>query len=200
MRFHSLKWTKPALEADFRAKMAGNARQYWCFRLVFLILMAVAVNLFSSQTNAEPSGAAPVVSGVALPPTTPEMEARLKKLETELRCLVCQNQTLAESPSGLAGDLRREVRILAVSGKTDDEIKTFLQVRYGDFVLYKPPLTMQTVLLWFGPFVLLFGGSALLWWFARSRRPIAGVAGAADPLKPGLSAEDAKRAKDLLGD
>ena len=96
-------------------------------------------------------------------PSTSSLDARLKSLELELRCLVCQNQTLAESDAPLAVDLRREVRELAVAGKTDDEIRAFLTARYGDFVLYKPPVQRNTWLLWFGPFLLL-GGGALLWW------------------------------------
>ncbi len=97
------------------------------------------------------------------PPMSPEMEIRLKKLETELRCLVCQNQTLAESPAGLAGDLRREIRMLADQQKSNQEIKEHLRARYGDFVLYSPPVDGKTYLLWFGPFALLLGGGILLW-------------------------------------
>src|SRR4029450_10587227 len=93
----------------------------------------------------------------------PDLDARLKKLEDELRCLVCQNQSLADSSAPLAEDLRREVRALAVSGKSDEEIKQFLVARYGDFVLYNPPVKSTTWLLWFGPFVLLTGG-AVVWW------------------------------------
>ena len=194
LRVPSIKRLVSAPVGRFESKVAGDARQHWCFNVIFMTLFTAMICIWSIHLSAEPSGPAPVVSGVAFAPTTPEMEARLKKLETELRCLVCQNQTLAESPSGLAGDLRREVRILAVSGKTDEEIKTFLQVRYGDFVLYKPPVTMKTYLLWFGPFVLLFGGGMALWWFARSRRA------KLESVAPSLSADDAKRAKDLLGD
>jgi cytochrome c-type biogenesis protein CcmH len=97
------------------------------------------------------------------------LDARLKKLETELRCLVCQNQTLADSNADLAGDLRREVRELALDGKNDSEIRDYLVARYGDFVLYDPPLKRTTWLLWFGPFALLAGGG-LLWWQVLSRR------------------------------
>jgi cytochrome c-type biogenesis protein CcmH len=111
----------------------------------------------------------------AIPPATPEIEARLKKLETELRCLVCQNQTLAESPAGLAGDLRREIRLLADSGKSNEEIKEFLRVRYGDFVLYNPPMSGKTYLLWFGPFALLAGGALIAFLMARQRRLKLGV-------------------------
>jgi cytochrome c-type biogenesis protein CcmH len=106
------------------------------------------------------------------PLPSPELALRLKKLESELRCLVCQNQTLAESPAGLAGDLRREVRLLIDDGKSDAEIKTYLRARYGDFVLYKPPVDPKTYVLWFGPFVLLGGGALLVWWIARRRRLI----------------------------
>src|ERR1700747_2502545 len=91
-------------------------------------------------------------------PAQTELDARLKHLETELRCLVCQNQTLADSNAPLAEDLRREVRELAKSGKSDTEIKQYLIARYGDFVLYRPPLQWNTWLLWLGPFLLLAGG------------------------------------------
>ena len=101
------------------------------------------------------------------------LDARLKSLETQLRCLVCQNQTLAESNAPLAEDLRKEVRELAVSGKSDDDIRAYLVARYGDFVLYRPPVKATTWLLWFGPFVLLAGG-ALAWWTIVRRRASGG--------------------------
>jgi len=97
------------------------------------------------------------------------LDVRLKKLETELRCLVCQNQTLADSDADLAGDLRREVRGLAVAGKSDDQIRDYLVARYGYFVLYDPPLKRTTTLLWIGPFAMLALG-ALLWWLLLRRR------------------------------
>jgi len=96
-------------------------------------------------------------------------DTRLKKLEEELRCLVCQNQSLADSSAPLAEDLRREVRQLAVAGKSDDEIKQYLVARYGDFVLYRPPVKSTTWLLWFGPFVLLAAGGVVWWLIARRR-------------------------------
>lgn len=96
------------------------------------------------------------------------LDARLKNLETQLRCLVCQNQTLAESNAPLAEDLRKEVRELAQSGKSDDEIRAYLVARYGDFVLYNPPVKPTTYLLWFGPFLLLAGGAMV--WLAVLRR------------------------------
>jgi cytochrome c-type biogenesis protein CcmH len=102
-------------------------------------------------------------------PADAGFDVRLKKLESELRCLVCQNQTLADSNASLAEDLRREVRELASSGKDDDEIRAYLVARYGDFVLYDPPLKRTTWLLWGGPFALLAGGAAL-WWIILRRR------------------------------
>lgn len=99
----------------------------------------------------------------------PALDIRLKKLEEELRCLVCQNQTLADSNAPLAEDLRREVRGLAVAGKSDDEIKQYLVARYSDFVLYRPPVKRTTWLLWFGPFALLLAGG-VIWWLILRRR------------------------------
>lgn len=95
-------------------------------------------------------------------PPNPAFEQRMLKLSEELRCLVCQNQSLADSGSGLADDLRREIRSMMAQGKTDKEIVDFLVQRYGDFVRYRPPVKATTVLLWFGPFALLaVGGIAL---------------------------------------
>jgi cytochrome c-type biogenesis protein CcmH len=127
---------------------------------------------------------------------SPELAARLKKLESELRCLVCQNQTLAESPAGLASDLRREVRILIDEGKSDAEIKAFLRARYGDFVLYKPPVDRKTYALWFGPFLLLAAGAFTWIWVARRRRLVV-----AEPTKLTVSdnsADSLARARELL--
>lgn len=92
----------------------------------------------------------------------PAVEERLKHLAVELRCLVCQNQTLADSNAPLAEDLRREVREMIVKNMNDKEIIDFLVSRYGDFVLYRPPLKSTTTLLWVGPFVLLVGGGIAL--------------------------------------
>lgn len=130
-----------------------------------------------------------------MPPMSPELELRLKKLETELRCLVCQNQTLAESPAGLAGDLRREIRMLADQNKSNEEIKEHLRARYGDFVLYRPPVDAKTWLLWFGPFCLLLGGAILLWIMNRRRATSAQQI----PVAP-LDADILARGKALLKD
>jgi cytochrome c-type biogenesis protein CcmH len=106
-------------------------------------------------------------------PADAAFDVRLKKLEGELRCLVCQNQTLADSNASLAEDLRREVRELALAGKNDGEIRAYLVARYGDFVLYDPPLKRTTWLLWIGPFALLAGGGALWWTILRRRERVA---------------------------
>jgi len=119
------------------------------------------------------------------------LEARLKRLETDLRCLVCQNQTLADSDAPLAADLRREIRELAAAGRSDDDIRAFLVARYGDFVLYRPPLKPVTWLLWLGPFALLVAG-AVVWWQVLRRR-------AAGALAPAATAEAEQRARSLLG-
>ena len=92
----------------------------------------------------------------------PVVEQRLIVISEELRCLVCQNESLAGSRSDLAQDLRRELRTLIKAGKTDPEIKEYLVSRYGDFVLYRPPVNPVTWLLWFGPFLLLIGALFLL--------------------------------------
>ncbi len=138
--------------AEFGAFVAWKARQCLTF-----ILIACAFAAHAQTPTPE------------MAPMSPELEVRLKKLETELRCLVCQNQTLAESPAGLAGDLRREIRLLADQNKSNEEIKEHLRARYGDFVLYRPPVDGKTWLLWFGPFFLLIGGAILLWIMNRRR-------------------------------
>ncbi|HEX5543938.1 MAG TPA: cytochrome c-type biogenesis protein [Nitrospira sp.] len=99
----------------------------------------------------------------------PIAEARLKHLAVELRCLVCQNQTLADSNAPLAEDLRREVREMIAKDMSDKEIIDFLVARYGDFVLYRPPLKATTTLLWVGPFILLIVGAGALVMTLRRR-------------------------------
>jgi len=125
-----------------------------------------------------------------VPSDDPVIEQRLANLSKELRCLQCQNQTLADSPAGLAADLRREIRIQMKAGKSDKEIIAFLTQRYGDFILYKPRVTFTTYLLWFGPFVLLIGGLYLLFHYIKQRR---------DQIteKP-LSADERRRAEEML--
>ena len=99
----------------------------------------------------------------------PQLEARMLRITGELRCLVCQNQTIADSHSDLAADLRQEVREMLARGSTDAEVVRFMTDRYGDFVLYRPPLKPTTLLLWFGPGALLVGGLAGLVLLLRRR-------------------------------
>ncbi len=88
----------------------------------------------------------------------PALQARYVAMTHELRCMQCQNQSLADSPVGLAGDLRREVRELVMAGKTDQQIRDWMTDRYGDFILFRPRFSAQTAWLWLAPFVLLATG------------------------------------------
>jgi cytochrome c-type biogenesis protein CcmH len=120
----------------------------------------------------------------------PKLEARLVDISQELRCLVCQNESLASSHAELADDLRNEVRELLRSGKSDREVKDFLVARYGDFVLYRPEVKPLTWVLWFGPFVLLVMAAIFLGVYLRQRRALAA------PVP--MSDEARERAKQLL--
>ncbi len=129
-------------------------------RLAFYLLLVVSMTL-------------PVVAQQARPMADdPVLEERLMNLSRELRCLVCQNETLADSRADLAVDLRNEIREQMKAGKTDQEIIAFLTARYGDFVLYRPPVKATTYLLWFGPFVLLLGGLFMLFRYLKQRRQL----------------------------
>jgi cytochrome c-type biogenesis protein CcmH len=97
------------------------------------------------------------------------LEQRLISISEEMRCLVCQNESLSGSRSELAQDLRREIRDLIKQGKTDAEIRTFMVDRYGDFILFRPPVKPTTWLLWIGPFVLMFSGIVALLMYLRRR-------------------------------
>ena len=92
----------------------------------------------------------------------PEMEKTVNEISAELRCLVCQNQTIADSHAGLAVDLKNQVRDMVKSGQSQDEIVEYMVTRYGDFVLYRPPVKPTTILLWAGPFLLLLVGLTVL--------------------------------------
>ena len=119
----------------------------------------------------------------------PALEARVQALSAELRCLVCQNQSLADSHADLALDLKAQVREQLRAGRTPEQVLTYMTERYGDFVLYRPPWKASTLLLWLGPVLLLLGGGWGLWRGLRAARPVA-----AD-----MSNEDARKAAELLG-
>jgi cytochrome c-type biogenesis protein CcmH len=103
----------------------------------------------------------------------PVVEKRMLRLAAELRCLVCQNQTIADSHAPLAEDLRRQVREMIARGESDAQIIGFMTQRYGDFVLYRPPLKGSTAALWFGPFALLLGGVTIFVIVLRRRSRLA---------------------------
>ncbi len=116
------------------------------FLLAFMLVMS-----FAAQAKEAPLVAA-----------NPELEKRVMALSEELRCLVCQNQTLADSHAELAIDLKNQVREKLASGMSDGDVINYMVERYGDFVLYRPPVKGATWLLWFGPFALLIGGIGVL--------------------------------------
>lgn len=108
---------------------------------------------------------------------TPALQARYDRLINELRCLVCQNQSIADSNAGLAADLRREVHSMLLAGKADAEILRFMTERYGDFVLYRPPFVRRTWLLWLAPALLLAAGAAIAIRIVRARSRLARLDG-----------------------
>ncbi len=112
----------------------------------------------------------------------PEIEARMMVLAAELRCLVCQNQSIADSHSGLAEDLRQQIREMLAKGMTEDQINHYMTDRYGDFVLYRPPFKASTWLLWVGPGLLTVGALAALVMVLRRRQRLG--ADAFDPDTP----------------
>ena len=148
-------------------------------RLLALLLFCLLPSVVAAQVKIEDK-----------PSDDPVVEARLAKLSHELRCLQCQNQTLADSPSSIAADLRREIREQMEAGKSDKEIVAFLTQRYGDFILYKPRVTPTTYLLWFGPFVLLIAGLIVLFRYVKQRRDAI--------VEAPLSADERRRAEEML--
>lgn len=108
------------------------------------------------------------------PPAVPDpaLEKRVTALAEELRCLVCQNQTIADSRAELAIDLKNQIREKLKAGMSEEQITQFMVARYGDFVLYKPPVKATTVPLWFGPFALLFAALAGLFYYLLRRRSV----------------------------
>ena len=118
----------------------------------------------------------------------PEIEARMMAVATELRCLVCQNQTIADSHAGLAEDLRRQIREMLAKGKSEREILDYMTERYGDFVLYRPPFKPATALLWIGPALLMAVALTALATVLRRRQRMS--AEVFDPDTPDEEADD----------
>jgi len=137
---------------------------------------------------------APPLGAREAPPTAqdPVLEARVMAIAEELRCLVCQNETIAASHADLAVDLRKQIRSQLVQGRSTEQILDFMVQRYGDFVLYRPPVKASTLLLWGGPFLLLVIASAGLVLQIRRRRR--------RPFDAPLSEEDRARARKILAD
>jgi cytochrome c-type biogenesis protein CcmH len=123
----------------------------------FLVIASTFILQISHANDATPLADDPVT------------EQRLISISEEMRCLVCQNESLAGSRSDLANDLRREIRTLIKEGKSDEQIRSFMVERYGDFVLYRPPVKPTTWLLWIGPFVILLIGIGFLFSYLRRR-------------------------------
>ena len=123
----------------------------------------------------------------------PVLEQRVNAISEELRCLVCQNQTIADSHAPLAVDLKNQIRDQLKAGANEESIKAYMVERYGDFVLYRPPVKTTTALLWFGPFVLLGGAFAFLFFYLRQRRKL-------QQAEVPLDAEQRERARQLLED
>jgi len=105
----------------------------------------------------------------ALSAADPALEARVMRVAAEMRCLVCQNETIAASNAELAVDLRNQVREMLRSGQSERQVYDYMTARYGDFVLYRPPLRSATAPLWFAPPILLVAGLVGLWWMLRRR-------------------------------
>jgi cytochrome c-type biogenesis protein CcmH len=141
----------------------------------FLTALLLALPLLALAKEAAPAADDPV------------LEARVMRIAAELRCLVCQNQTIADSHADLAQDLRRQVREMIQQGRSDAEILEFMTARYGDFVLYRPPVKGTTLLLWFGPVLLLGGGFVVLMIVLRRRSKLP-----PDAFEPDSEEEEAK--------
>ncbi len=136
-------------------------------RLILVLALGCAVMPGVFAADARPSS------------DDPALDQQVQRLASELRCLVCQNQTIADSNAELAVDLRKQVREQLKQGKSEKEILDYMVNRYGDFVLYRPPVKAQTLLLWIGPFVLMAGGLWFLLGYLRRRRaPDAPIASA----------------------
>jgi cytochrome c-type biogenesis protein CcmH len=143
-------------------------------RVAWVSALGLALCLALAAPTLHAAGAAPAAAD-------PVLDAKVTAIEAELRCLVCQNQTIADSNAELATDLRRQVREMLQQGKTQAQILDYMTSRYGDFVLYRPPVKSTTALLWYGP-ALLFGAAAVtLWVVLRRRARVGAEAFEADP-------------------
>jgi len=152
----------------------------WRSKTIAFLSLLLLTSFFASRAE----------SKEATPNEDPKIEQRMRALTEQLRCLVCQNETLADSRADLAEDLRKQIREQMKAGKSDQEILAYLTQRYGDFVLYKPPVKATTYLLWFGPFILLIAGTGFLFRYLKHRRELIN--------EQPLTAAERKRAADIL--
>jgi len=144
-------------------------------RLLVLLLLAVPFGMAHAQPQE-------LQDTYVQPLADPVLEARAKALQRELRCVVCQGQSVDESNAPLAADMRRLIREQIETGKTDDEVKAFFVARYGQFVLMNPPVDADTYFLWFGPLVLLVIGAAVIGMtIMRARKRLATEPAPEDP-------------------
>lgn len=134
-------------------------------KLIIAAALAYTLAICSFSSSAEPVGANIVVKN----DSNPQLDRQVQELTQQLRCLVCQNQTIADSDAELAADIKLRVREQLVQGASDEQIINFMVQRYGDFVLYRPPLKSTTWLLWFSPIVFLSLGLLALAWKIRGR-------------------------------
>ncbi len=148
-----------------------------------LLLCALALLAVPAWAATEAQPAAP----------NPEIEARMMDVASELRCLVCQNQTIADSHADLASDLRQQIREMLAKGMTEDQIRRYMTDRYGDFVLYKPPFETRTALLWIGPGLLMALAVGTLVMVLRRRQRMAPDAFDPDDDEHDHAADDAHR-------
>ena len=148
------------------------SRCFWS--AVLLVVSMFAATLPALAREAAPATADPV------------LEAEVMRISSELRCLVCQNETIAASHADLAVDLRNQVRDMLKQGRNEAQIRQYMTDRYGDFVLYRPPLKSTTMVLWYGPAALLLGGAALLIFILRRRSRMS-----ADAFEPDADADPA---------
>ncbi|MFV2057409.1 MAG: cytochrome c-type biogenesis protein CcmH [Thiohalomonadales bacterium] len=147
-----------------KMKLPGKSSRDLLVRLLVVMLTVVALLILSNAT---------VFAKEATPMAEdPIMEKRVNEISSELRCLVCQNQTIADSHAELAVDLKNQVRTMVKEGKTQEDIVAYMVKRYGDFVLYRPPVKPETYILWAGPFILLIGGVILLMINLKKRREL----------------------------
>ena len=138
--------------------------------LLTAVMLWAAAPQALAQAAVPPSAVSASLPGQALPASAdPALEARVMKISAELRCLVCQNQTIADSNAGLAVDLRNQVRDMLKQGNTPEQITEYMTARYGDFVLYRPPVKSTTAVLWYGPAALLVLAVGVLFFIVRRR-------------------------------